>query len=503
MANLEYRRACHPERMTGPFYFGLLFFMLFGGTTVMRNKIAPFFLVLGIFPALLFTSGCVTESRWPKASSEEKQASIFGGEGSVSFIKFPPRYSLDPPMGEDTIAPPAGEEEKKYPIPDEASLGTYDPFKRYAAQTYYGDDGSVTRHYYLDNGSGTNIANLLTTQIEGLSIKGGDVKAALAGQQVGEVVVWPNFLVDSRPVMKTAPTPFSGYRHSATRASDLMVVKATPEKLKEADTYLGCLQNEIPMIEIQVRVAELAVSDSLQYGLTSVIDKITGGDAFLKGWLNRFNTESFNVAGESDFPGALISIGGDHDKLNLNAQLELLQRISDSEILAAPRITVLNGHRAVISTGNQTPVVSPIISGNQTAFSYSFKPTGVTLSIVPHLLPGGIIQIQVTAEVSAVVGEETIDLGDGPVHLPIVSKRNLGTKLRVGDGKEFVLGGLYTYSDFEIISKVPVLGDVPILGYLFKTQSKAKAKSEILFHIVPRVVRGPGGLIDREQEGGP
>ncbi len=471
---------------------------------IMRNKRQLFVLILWCLPLLLTATGCVTESRWPKATSEDRP-SIFAGEGSVSFIKFPPRYSLDPPIGEDTIAPPAGEEEKKYPIPDEASLVTYDPFKRYAAQTYYGDDESVTRHYYLDSGTGDNIARLLTTQLDGLTLKGvGDVaavKTALAAQQVGEVVVWKGFMADQRPVAKAAPTAFSLYVHGATRASDLMVVKATSEKLKEADTYLGCLQNEIPMIEIQVRVAELAVSDSLQYGLTSVIDKITGGDAFLKGWLNNFNTESFKIAGLADYPGALVTIGGDHDKLNLNACLELLQRISDSEILAAPRITVLNGHKAVIATGDQTPVIKPIFSGNQLAFSYDFKPTGVTLAIVPHLLPGGVIQIQVTAEVSAVVGEETIDLGGGPVNLPIVSKRNIGTKIRVKDGKEFILGGLYTYSDFEIISKVPVLGDVPILGYLFKTESKAKAKSEILFHIVPRVVRGPGGLIDREQEG--
>ena len=267
------------------------------------------------------------------------------------------------------------------------------------------------------------------------------------------------------------------------------------------DDYLTNLQNEIPMIEIQVRVAELALSDSLQFGLSSIIDKITDGDAFLKGWLTNFNTEALQVSGEENFPGSLISIGGSQDSLSLDAQIELLQRISDSEVLFAPRITVLNGHRAVIQTGDQTPVVKPIISGTQVGFQYDFKPTGVTLVIVPHLLPGGIIQIQVTAEVSAVTGEETIDLGSGPIQIPIVSRRNIGTKLRVEDGKEFVLGGLYTYSDIELISKIPVLGDIPIIGYLFKSRSKSKAKSEILFHVIPRVVRGTGGLIEADREG--
>ena len=455
--------------------------------------------VLFLLLLVSFLAGCVTEARWPQ-SPQGKNTTIYAGDRTVTMDRYPPRYTIDPPFGEDSIAPPAGGGRGGYTVPSEDSLGNYDPFKKYSGQTYYGDDGSVTRHYYLDTGMGDKVAKLVTAQVTGLKILGGKFQDSLKNQPLNTIVVWPNFLMDPRPSAKGYRTAFANYIQGTDKVADLMVVKTMPDKLREVDSYIANLQNEVPMIEIQVRVAELALTDSLQYGLSSTIEKITTGNPFLKGWLTNFNTETLKVSGLDNFSGALIGIGGSKERLNLDARLELLQRVADSEILAAPRVTVLDGHRAVIVTGDQTPVVKPIFSGNQLAYSYDYKTTGVTLVIVPHLLPGGIIQVELTAEVSSVTGKETIDFGGGPVQLPIVSRRNIGTKLRVEDGKEFVLGGLYSYTDIETISKIPLLGDIPVIGYLFKSQSTDKVKSEILFHIRPRVIRGARGLIEKEQE---
>jgi type II secretory pathway component GspD/PulD (secretin) len=477
--------------MTGPFFLNQV-------VEPMKKTVLVSGPVLLLFLGL---AGCVTEARWPDTSALSEQATIFAGGEAVPMTSHPPRYTIDPPFGQDRVEPPKGEGERRYPIPDGSTGESYNPFKQYSAQTYYGDDGTITRHYYFMAGTGENIRKLLAAQIDKISLAPGTNGAELEKQPLHSVYNWPNFLTDTRPVKGGAGTTFNNYNFATGNAADLVVVKTDKETLREVDSYLSNLQNEIPMIEIQVRVAELALTDSLQYGLSSVIDKITDGDAFLTGWLTNFNTETMKVSAAGTFPGALLSIGGDHDKLALDAQLELLQRIADSETLAAPRITVLNGHRAVIVTGQQTPIVKPILSGSQLAYSYEYKPTGINLVIIPHLLPGGIIQIQVSAEVSAVTGEETVDLGGGPVGLPIISKRNLGTKLRVRDGTQFVLGGLYTYSDMEVISKIPILGDIPGLGFLFKSYSTSKEKKEIIFHIIPRVVRGQEGLIQRNKEG--
>ena len=113
--------------------------------------------------------GCVTEERWPQEPLRDR-ASVIAGDRTVGMERFPPRYSIDPPFGEDTVAGPSGDEERQYPIPDEATMGRYDPFKAYTGQTYYGADGDVTRHYYLDWKTGamsTNPAVLSIRRKEG------------------------------------------------------------------------------------------------------------------------------------------------------------------------------------------------------------------------------------------------------------------------------------------------------------------------------------------------
>ncbi len=444
---------------------------------------------LFLIPFLLLLAGCVAEERILVIPMDEEEYVLYAGEDALPFEHFPPRYSVDPPHSRDV-----------FKVRDEAAPEVYDPFRRYAGQTYYGKDGSVTRHYYLAPGTADNVATLLVAQVEDLVRVADTDGTGIDNQTMDTVIVWQNFVNDPRNA-KGVTGGFNNYNHETGFAADLMVVRTKkPDKLMEVDSFLTNLQAEVPMIEIEVRVAELSMSDNLQYGLSGAINKVTTGAYFLKGWLTNFNTESMKVSGLADFPGALVSLGGIHDKYGWAGQLELLQRISDSDILSAPKITILNGHRAVIKTGDQTPISKVVTSGSTTFYSYEYKPTGITLVIVPHLLPGGIIQVQVTAEVSSITGQQTVDLGGGPVQLPIVSKRNIGTKLRVKSGKKFIIGGLYTYSDIQIVSKVPLLGDIPVIGYLFKSESTERAKSEILFKITPRIVRRPSGLIDRGEE---
>lgn len=437
---------------------------------------------------LVLLPGCVTEVE-RKESPLEEGLMIYAGEDAQPFTVFPPRYTVDPPMGDDIVN-----------LYEESASRQYNLFKDYASQTYHHANNEVTRHYYLDTETATNIVSLMCAQIDGLSLSPEDT--TYDKQAINTVIVEPNFLMDTRRSEQVSGIGgFSEkYNQNTGKVADLVVVKTTTEKLIEVDSFLSAIQNEIPLIEIRVAVAELSDSDSLQYGLQSNITPPDG--VFLHNWLTRFNTESLFSAGAENFAGGLFSLGGIHDQMGLDARLELIQRMSNSDIVSAPSITVLNGHRAVIVTSEKTPIPKAVATSTTVSFSYEYKSTGIKLVIVPHLLPGNIIQIQVSAEVSSVTGSETVELVEGPVQLPIISRRNISTKLRVEDGKDFILGGLLTFSDIEVVSKVPLLGDIPILGYLFRNTSMSKAKSDIIFKITPRVVRAPGGLIEKEEEEG-
>jgi len=432
-------------------------------------------------------AGCVTEEV-RRESPLDQGLMIYAGEDAQPFTAYPPRHTVDPPLGDDIVS-----------LYEEAASRQYDLFEKHASQTYHHGNNVVTRHYYLDAGTAGPIVNLMCAQIDGLSLS---AEKAYDKQPNDSVIVEPNFLVDARKSEKVAAIGgFSQTYNQATgNVADLVVVKTSTEKLIEVDSFLSTIQSELPMIEIRVAVAELAASDSLQYGLQSNILPPDG--VFLHHWLTRFNTEALFKAGAENFGGGLFSLGGIHDEMGLDARLELVQRMSKSDIVSAPSITVLNGHRAVIVTSEKTPIPKAVATTTTVSFSYEYKTTGIKLVIVPHLLPGNIIQIQVSAEVSQVTGTETVELVEGPVQLPVISRRNISTKLRVEDGKDFILGGLLTFSDIEVVSKVPLLGDIPILGYLFRNKSISKAKSDIIFKITPRVVRAPGGLYEKEEEEG-
>jgi type II secretory pathway component GspD/PulD (secretin) len=100
--------------------------------------------------------------------------------------------------------------------------------------------------------------------------------------------------------------------------------------------------------------------------------------------------------------------------------------------------------------------------------------------------------LQVYANVSAVTAFAATD----PVPTPIISSREVLTSVHVGEGKTTVIGGLVSRSTLRIETKFPILGDIPILGYLFRSTSEKTERTTLQFHITPRIIQGPRGFQD-------
>ncbi len=178
-----------------------------------------------------------------------------------------------------------------------------------------------------------------------------------------------------------------------------------------------------------------------------------------------------------------------HDKMVLDAWIDLVQRTSESQILSAPKITVLNGHKAVIETTVSLPVQKVKPSANTATFTYAYEPTGVKLVILPTLLMDDTIQVEINGEVTTLAGQESLETVTGVVEIPIFTNRNITTSVTVRDGEAFAMGGLLATMKIERVSKVPLLGDIPILGYIFKNKHMENQKTQIIFYIEPRIVR--------------
>jgi type II secretory pathway component GspD/PulD (secretin) len=150
-------------------------------------------------------------------------------------------------------------------------------------------------------------------------------------------------------------------------------------------------------------------------------------------------------------------------------------------IRANPRVATLEGQKATIVVGKEQYYV--IVTG-VTPYSYGQLeriPFGVSLSIVPYISDNGEITVEIQPEVSDVVGT-------GATGLPVVSKRAVATKIRVKDGETIVIGGLLQKNESTVRRKIPLLGDIPILGLLFSRTDRKVDEIETVIFITPHIL---------------
>jgi len=440
-----------------------------------------------LLPAL----GCITERQIPKRWERER-VTLFAEEQAYPFKPILSRYSIDPALGDDL---PGSDRV------DPADL--FGPYHLYARNTYLHSDGSVTLHYYLEPTVADKVARLLVGHVKGLTKLGDNTPPSAPNQ----VVVFPGFVKDKRLSSGTGMPGFMAQGHSTDVAADLMLLRANNDTLAAAERFIKKFLVEVPLIEVKVCILDVALDDNLQYGITSNVTRLGGGDPLISGWTTHFNTNEMLASDgftpddlatwfdparadvDPGFQGSFFIVEGVHDKLRLQAAMELLQRSSNSEILSAPRVRVLNGHKALIETGSDIPIQEVTVSGSSTTFKYKYEPVGVNMAIVPLQLMDGSIQIQVTTNVSAVTGEKVFTVGGGStINIPVIANRGASTMVNVKSGQAFLLAGLITTADIEVVSKIPLLGDIPVLGLLFKSKDRQEQKTQLVFYIEPRIV---------------
>ncbi|MBU0502294.1 MAG: type II and III secretion system protein [Candidatus Margulisbacteria bacterium] len=170
----------------------------------------------------------------------------------------------------------------------------------------------------------------------------------------------------------------------------------------------------------------------------------------------------------------------------LTANLKALIAEGSAKVVASPRIATLDDHEAVINIGSRIPYALPVTSGSSsTQWTIDYIDAGVIFKITPQISSDGYITAAIQPEVSSISEWRTTSAGD----FPVISTRNARSTLRVKDGETIVVGGLISESERDNISKIPVLGQLPVLGLLFQNKTTEKAKTEIVFMITPRIIK--------------
>jgi pilus assembly protein CpaC len=172
---------------------------------------------------------------------------------------------------------------------------------------------------------------------------------------------------------------------------------------------------------------------------------------------------------------------------NLSETIQALQTKNQLQMLAEPNVMATNGKPASFIAGGQFPVPSIQAGANSGAVSVTYEPYGIQLHFLPQITPRGTIMLAVTPEVSSLDFANAVTIAGTTV--PALTVRRIDTVVELEPGQSFVIAGLLDNETTRTLSKIPGLGDIPLLGKLFQSRSITKSNTELLVIVTPELVR--------------
>jgi len=274
--------------------------------------------------------------------------------------------------------------------------------------------------------------------------------------------------------------------------SNILVVSDFRENLQTISAAIEQMDVPAKVLQIEVRLIEKLVSDEKRVGLnlpTSVTVKAMGAETTAP--ITQTNQQGGSGGQAPTILSAWYELPNEVENLNLGvltldnlqATLDILAQDANSRLVSKPSVTTLDNKKATIKIGQSIPVpeVSRGISGD--LVSYKEKEVSMTLEVVPHIGLNGDVTLDVHPVLEEIIGYT----GTSDAPQPITSKREVKATVLVKDGETLVIGGLIKETQTENISKVWLLGDIPILGYLFKHTSMKTEKSDLLIFITTKI----------------
>ncbi len=292
---------------------------------------------------------------------------------------------------------------------------------------------------------------------------------------------------------------------SVDERTNVLVVKDTADVISNVKRMLDIL--DIPVKQVVIEARMVTIDDGfdealgVRWGVTKndghgngTSGTIEGNNGSGNGNLNpdgsintnmtrpdvadrlNVNLPVTNAAGTLAFQVARLANG-----TLLDLELSALEKESKAEIIASPRVTTANQKPALIEQGTEIPYVESSSSG---ATSVTFKKAVLSLKVTPQITPDNrvILDLTVTQDTKG----ETVPTGTGDA--VSINAQSITTQVLVNNGETLVLGGIYQQTIKSDVSKVPLLGDIPGLGYLFKKTTSENKKRELLIFVTPRIV---------------
>lgn len=315
---------------------------------------------------------------------------------------------------------------------------------------------------------------------------------------------------DIQQLLQSGETSLVTERGSVTvdQRTNTLLVRETRENLAEIRRLIDRLDVPVRQVLIESRIVVanrdfarklgVRVSDAQnlqqrqgsdsQSGSQSqsggVLPPATDQGSFESSTGGNYQTESgFAVNLPVGSPAGTLSATVIGDSFQLGLELSAMESEDKGEIVSSPRVITANAQEASIEQGQEIPYLEAASSG---AATVQFKEAVLSLNVTPQITPDESVIMDLTVNQDS-QGQNVNVQGGGSV--PAIDTRTLTTRLLVDNGETVVLGGIYQEEDRNTVSKVPVLGDIPLIGALFRSTNRQRNKSELLIFVTPKILK--------------
>lgn len=256
-----------------------------------------------------------------------------------------------------------------------------------------------------------------------------------------------------------------------------LVIEAAPMFIEEIDGFIAKWDKPSKQVQIEAKIMQVTLDKNIQLGINWEYLLEDGSK----------KPKSYDVASNLSLD---LSQGGSFRMGSLSsddyqATLQALEATTNSKLLSAPKITVLDGEEANILLGSTEPYLVTYID-NETKIiteDTKFMDVGIQLTVKPRITQDGYVTLDIESEVSS--ARRVPDVSNALA----VDTSRAKTVMKVKDGRTVVLGGLIKDEKVDTIKKVPLLGDIPILGFFFRSKDKSDAKTELIIFITPHIIK--------------
>ncbi len=261
--------------------------------------------------------------------------------------------------------------------------------------------------------------------------------------------------------------------------SNKLVITASPRYIESVRRIVEELDAAPPQVVIQVLLAEVTIDQEQTWGMDVEVGPFGGEDY---------------VIGSAPAGVAVATALGVPNLSVASADFGLLIRSLEQqgrlEVLSRPEVTVTNNEPAVIQVGENIAIIEDVetFESGRTRANVARRDVGIILNVTPTISPDGFVRMEINPEISQ-VSQRTTRISED-FESPIITQRLVDTIVTVKDGQTVVIGGLIQTTDQERRTKVPILGDIPLVGRAFQTDLRSSVKTELLVILTPRVIHG-------------